>query len=124
MVTKGLDDIGDTRFEEIELDDLTPEINENMYRSHEEDTEEIEVYRHKDYDFPPSMPRPGFKIRANGRFIEYVPDELDRGVVRGRVGRWSAVGGNIVSVRFDEAEDDSYTLRIASVDEDMLRIRR
>jgi hypothetical protein len=122
--TKGIEVIGATHSEEIDLGDLPPEIYENWARSHEEDTEEVEVYRPRDHDFPPSMPRPGFKIRANGRFIEYVPDELDRGVVRGRVGRWRAVGGNIFSVRFGEAEDESYTLRIVSVDEDMLRIRR
>ena len=49
------------------------------------------------------------------RLIDFVP---------GRAGRWTAVGRNIIRVRFDDPEAESYTLRIASVEEGVLRIRR
>ncbi|MDQ5809672.1 MAG: SDR family oxidoreductase [Actinomycetota bacterium] len=116
--------IGATRSEEIELGDLPPEIYENWARSHEEDTERVEVYRPRDFAFPPSFPRPGFEIEENGEFQEYVPAPNDAGVVPGRAGCWKAVGGNIIRVRFDDPEAEPYTLRIASVEEGVLRIRR
>ena len=124
MGTKGIEVIGATRSEKIELGDLPPEIYENWARSHEEDTERVEVYRPRDFAFPPSFPRPGFEIKENGEFQEYVPAPNDAGVVPGRAGRWKAVGGNIIRVRFDDPEAEPYTLRIASVEEGVLRIRR
>ncbi|MDQ3588954.1 MAG: hypothetical protein M3392_01710 [Actinomycetota bacterium] len=124
MGTKGIEVIGATRSEKIELGDLPPEIYENWARSHEEDTERVEVYRPRDFAFPPSFPRPGFEIEENGEFQEYVPAPTDAGVVPGRAGCWKAVGGNIIRVRFDDPEAEPYTLRIASVEEGVLRIRR
>jgi hypothetical protein len=121
---EGVEVIGATRSEEIKLGDLPPEIYENWAHSHEEDTQEIEVYRSRDFEFPLSRPRPGFEIKADGEFLEYVPDPLDGGVVPGRVGRWRSVGANIIRVQFGESQTEPYTLRVASVDEDMLRIRR
>ncbi len=122
--TKGIEVIGATRSEKIELGDLPPEIYENWARSHEEDTERVEVYRPRDFAFPPSFPRPGFEIKENGEFQEYVPAPNDAGVVPGRAGRWTAVGRNIIRLRFDDPEAESYMLRIASVEEGVLRIRR
>ena len=124
MGTKGIEVIGATRSEKIELGDLPPEIYENWARSHEEDTERVEVYRPRDFAFPPSFPRPGFEIEENGEFQEYVPAPTDAGVVPGRAGCWKAVGGNIIRVRFDDPEAEPYTLRLASVEEGVLRIRR
>ena len=124
MGTKGVEVIGATRSEKIELGDLPPEIYENWARSHEEDTERVEVYRPRDFAFPPSFPRPGFEIKENGEFQEYVPAPNDAGVAPGRAGRWKAVGGNIIRVRFDDPEAEPYTLRIVSVEEGVLRIRR
>jgi hypothetical protein len=65
MGTRGIEVIGATRSEKIELGDLPPEIYENWARSHEEDTERAEVYRPRDFAFPPSFPRPGFEIKGN-----------------------------------------------------------
>jgi hypothetical protein len=62
--------------------------------------------------------------RNGGEFQEYVPAPNDAGVVPGRAGRWRAVGGNIIRVRFDDPEAEPYTLRIVSVEEGVLRIRR
>jgi hypothetical protein len=124
MGTEGIEVIGATRSEKIELKDLPPEIYEDWARSHEEDTDDVEVYRPRDFDFPPSFPRPGFEIKENGEFQEYVPDPLDRGVVPGRLGHWRIVGRNIIRVRFDDPEAEPYMLRIESIEEGMLRIRR
>ena len=90
MGTRGIEVIGATRSEKIELGALPPEIYENWARSHEEDTDRVEVYRPRDFDFPPSFPRPGFEIEGNGEFQEYVPGQPVQGWCRdGRgVGRW------------------------------------
>ena len=124
MGTAGIEVIGATRSEKIELGDLAPEIYEDWAHSHEEDTDEVEVYRPRDFDFPPSWPRAGFEIKENGEFQEFVPAPDDRGVVPGRAGYWRAVGRNIIRVRFDDPEAEPYTLRIESVEEGVLRIRR
>ena len=42
--TAGIEVIGATRSEKIELGDLAPEIYEDWADSHEEDTYEVEVY--------------------------------------------------------------------------------
>jgi hypothetical protein len=84
----------------------------------------VEVYRPRDFDFPPSFPRPRFEIRSNGEFQEYVPDLRDAGVVPGRSGRWRAVGLNIIRVRFDDPDAEPRTLRVASVEEGLLKIER
>ena len=124
MGTAGIEVIGATRSEKIELGDLAPEIYEDWAHSHEEDTDEVEVYRPRDFDFPPSWPRAGFEIKENGEFQEFVPAPDDRGVVPGRAGYWRAVGRNIIRVRFDDPEAEPYTLRIESVEEGVLRIKR
>jgi hypothetical protein len=124
MGTEGIEVIGATRSEKIELKDLPPEIYEDWAHSHEEDTDDVEVYRPRDFDFPPSFPRPGFEIKENGEFQEYVPDPLDRGVVPGRLGHWRIVGRNIIRVRFDDPEAEPLTLRIVSVEGEVLKIRR
>jgi len=124
MGTEGIEVIGATRSEKIEPEDLPPEIYENWAHSHEEDTDEVEIYRPRDFDFPPSFPRPGFEIKENGEFQEYVPDPLDGGVVPGRLGRWRAAGRNIIRVRFDDPEAEQLTLRIVSLEDGVLKIRR
>jgi hypothetical protein len=125
MGTEGIEVIGATSSEKITLvEDLPPEVYEDWARSHEEDTEELEVYRPRSFDFPPSWPRPGFEIRENGEFQEYVPHPLDGGVVPGRLGRWRAAGSNIIRVRFDDPTAEPRTLRIASVEEGLLKLER
>jgi hypothetical protein len=124
MGTEGIEVIGATRSEKLTLWDLPPEAFENWARSHEEDTEEVEAYRPRNFDFPPSFPRPGFEIKANGEFQEYVPDPLDRGVVPGLSGHWTAEERRIVHVIFDDPEAEPRTLRIASVEEGLLELER
>jgi hypothetical protein len=53
-----------------------------------------------------------------------VPAPNDEGVVPGKEGRRRAGGRSIIYVRFDDPEVDPYTLRIASVEEGLLKLRR
>jgi hypothetical protein len=124
MGTEGIEVIGAARSEKIELSDLPPEVYENWAHSHKEDTEEVEVYRPRSFDFRPSWPRPGFEIKENGEFQEYVPADDDRGVVPGRLGRWWIAGQNIIRVRYEDPVAEPRTLRIASVEKGLLRLER
>jgi hypothetical protein len=103
---------------------MPAELFKRWVHSHEEDTKDLEVYRPNGFDFPPSRPRPGFEIQENGEFIEYVPDPLDRGVVKGGVGCWRVEGENKVGVYFHGPEPMSYTLEVVSWEENILRTRR
>jgi len=124
MGTEGIEVIGATRSEKLTLWDLPPEAFEPWARSHEDDTEKVEVYRPRNSGFSPSHPRPGFEIKANGGFQEYVPDPLDRGVVPGLTGHWTAEERRIVHVIFDDPEAEPRTLRISSVEEGLLKLER
>lgn len=122
--TEGVEVIGATHSEKRTLWDLPPEAFEDWARSHEEDTEGVEAYRPRDSDFPPSFPRPGFEIKTNGEFQEHVPAPNDAGVVQGLSGHWTAEERRIVQVVFDDPEAEPRTLRIASVEEDLLKLER
>jgi len=102
--------------------ELPPGIFRHWTHSHEEETEDVRVYRPSDYAFPPARGRTGFEIMENGEFIQYDigPDDRTRKVV----GSWKAEGANRVKVYFKEPERKSYTLDIISCDENILRIKR
>jgi hypothetical protein len=66
------------------------EIFEHWIHSHEEDTEDVKVYRPHDYVFPPTRGRTGFEIKENGEFIQY--DIAPACGVEKVMGRWKAEG--------------------------------
>lgn len=102
--------------------EVPPEIFKHWTHSHEEDTEDVEVYRPHDFKFPPARGRTGFEIKENGEFIQY-----DIGPACGIeevMGFWKAEGKNKIRVWFESQKRESYTLSIVSCDEDMLRIKQ
>ena len=78
--------------------------------------------------------RAGVKVRVIFRLHDFAITDVRRNpkstcrlpTTQGwcRDGRWKAVGGNIIRVRFDDPEAEPYTLRVVSVEEGVLRIRR
>ena len=52
------------------------------FHSYEEDTEDIVVYRTRDFKFPPSRGREGFEIKASGEFIKYSIAPTDEDYIR------------------------------------------
>ena len=46
--------------------------------SHEEDTDEAQVFRPGDFDFPPARGRDGFELRADGTSLELRPGPADQ----------------------------------------------
>ena len=51
--------------------DLRKCIVGQWIHSHEEDTQDVTVYRPASYDFPPSRGRMGFEFRKDGKLIYY-----------------------------------------------------
>jgi hypothetical protein len=131
MGTRGIEVIGATRTETIELpppDDTGPRPNglppRELFRhwrhSHEEDTQEAEVYRPAAFDFPPAFGRLGFEIRPNGEFVAHEIGPADEPLEL--PGRWTAADADRIGVCVEGR--DPYTLTILSVDAELLRIRR
>lgn len=85
--------------------------------SHEEDTDDIEVYRPPGFPFPPSFARRGFEIRQDGVFARHGPGPVDEPVTV--TGRWAA---EVIRADFDDPGLGSETLRILSYDQDRLTL--
>ena len=88
----------------------------------EQDTGDIEEYRPEGFVFPPAFQRDGFRIYADGVFIQEDLGPLDVPVPV--LGRWELRGPNQVTVSFNSSTRDDFTFEIVSVDDSALRIRR
>jgi hypothetical protein len=102
--------------------ELPAEIFKHWVHSHEDDTEDIKVYRPADYKFPPSRGREGFEIKQNGEFILYRIAPTDG--LRKLTGHWKSEGKNKIIVSFEEHEVGSYTINIVLCSKDILKIKK
>lgn len=125
--TRGIEVIGASRSERSDLfpegpgaGDVAPELFKYWIHSFEEDTEEADVYRPADFDFPVAYGRRGLEIRKDGEFILHAIGPAD-GTVE-IPGHWTATGSDQLSVRLEGRVP--FTLTILSVDNEMLRVRR
>lgn len=82
--------------------------------SHEEDTDELRVYRPGDYPLPPSRGRTSIELRDDGTYSRRAPGPVDAPVET--TGRWSRAGDRL------ELDDDVWEL--ASVEPDRLTVRK
>lgn len=102
------------------------EVSSLMFKhwkhSHEEDYEEIKVYRPSEYNFPPSRGRDGFELKENGEFIRYGVGATDKQVAV--VGTWIPESENKIQVSFDNQNSQSFIIDSVSLDENVLKIRR
>jgi hypothetical protein len=92
----------------------------NWAHMHEEDTDEVEIYRPGDFPVPIARGREWLEIEADGGFIRY-----DIGPGDGpepHPGRWEMVGEMVI--RFSPDEGTSYTRTIDSVEANLLKIRK
>ncbi|MBC6606513.1 hypothetical protein H8B13_06765 [Hymenobacter sp. BT188] len=90
--------------------------------AHEEDTEDIEVYRPNTYSFAPSRGRTGFNFEHNGLFTQY--DIAPTDGLEGRKGQWKAESEAVLRITFDNQEEPGYRLEIVSLEKDLFKIRR
>ncbi len=104
------------------MNELPSEIFKHWVHSYEEDTEDVEVYRPRGHDFPPSRGRTGFEIRKNGEFVQYDIAPTD-GLQR-VMGHWKAEGTDRIEVSLESPFRRSSILNIESCDKDILKIRK
>ena len=91
------------------------------FHSYEEDTEDIVVYRTRDFKFPPSRGREGFEIKASGEFIKYSIAPTDG--LRPIGGRVRIEKSKLI-IDFSEQPSKPYTLNIVSCDKGLLKIAK
>lgn len=106
----------------ITTEDLLPELFKHWIHAHEEDTDDVQVYRPSEHTFPPSRGRTGFEIKDNGEFIQYEigPNDAPQPVP----GRWHREGAQRIRVDLEGGKYRSFTLTIVSVDDQVLRVRQ
>jgi hypothetical protein len=90
--------------------------------SHEEDKDNIQVYRPNTYKFPLSRGRRGFEIKKDGEFIHHGIGPTDRTTKIN--GNWTNEGPDVIKVDFGEEKTKSYKLKILSCDGDILKVEK
>jgi hypothetical protein len=83
--------------------------------SHEEDSGDEMVFRPAGYAFPPSRGREAFELRPDGSYAGSVPGPVDK--PEPTEGEWSLEEGGRLKL-------GDRVLEIASVDGDVLRVRK
>lgn len=99
---------------------LDPSVFNEWLHSHEEDSDEVAVYRPRGHPFPPARGRGGFEIREDGRFVELAIAATD-GTTERR-GRWSERDDGRLDVRIPNGT--SYVMDVVEVEEDALKVRK
>jgi hypothetical protein len=90
--------------------------------SHEEDTNNIKVYRPNTYKFPLARGREGFEIKKSGHFIHHGIGPTDRTTKVN--GNWTNPEPNIIKVEFGEERPTSFKIKILSSDNDVLKVEK
>lgn len=103
-------------------DDLPKGIYTHWIHSHEEDTDDVKVYRPSDYTFPPSRGRMGFEIKENGEFIQHDIAPTD-GLVQ-VMAHWMKTGAQRILVSFADPSKSPYVVTIVAFEGNRLKIRQ
>jgi hypothetical protein len=102
---------------------LPQEIYEKRWtHSHEEDYDDIQVYRPSTFNFPLSRGRIAFEIEKSGIFIQYGigPDDTKKKVE----GNWTIEEPNTIKINFADKAIKSYSMKILSYDNNTLLIKK
>jgi hypothetical protein len=103
--------------------DINPEfLYQQWTHLHEEDAGGVEVYRNKDYDFPPSRGRQGFEFRKDGTFIQSDIGPVDVNVKTS--GKWERTGEREVKITLEDQQRPPYRMEIVELTKDRLKIRQ
>jgi hypothetical protein len=104
------------------MKDLQECILRGWAQSHEEDTQDVSVYRPVGYDFPPSRGRMGFEFREGGELTYYGIARADGS--KQSSGRWTIEGSNQVRIDVDNERIQSFVMEVVSCDDETLKVRR
>ncbi len=104
------------------MEELRECILRHWTHSHEEDTQDLRIYRPADYAFPPSRGRVGFEFRRGGEVVYHGIAQTD-GSEPSR-GRWTIEGANVLRIAVDNPHIQPFTLDVVSCDSQTLKVRR
>lgn len=93
-------------------------LNGSWSHSHEEDRDDVQVFRPGDHAFPPSRGRTGFTLRADGTAGVGSPGPDDRGA-SSEGGTWK-LEGDVLDVR---GPGWAATYEVVTADQDHLELR-
>ncbi|MCB0546819.1 MAG: hypothetical protein KDD19_04475 [Phaeodactylibacter sp.] len=90
--------------------------------SHEDDTQEVKVYRPASYDFPPSRGREGFNLMEGGECIYYGIAPADGST--NEPASWSWADGSMLTIKRKAEGAPEMVMEVVSVGEDMLKVKK
>ena len=97
-------------------------LERHWIHSHEEDTQDIRVYRPAGYDFPPARGRRGLEFREGGELIYYGIARADGSEQFS--GRWTIEERDLVRINVDNERIRPFILKVVSCNDDTLEVRR
>jgi hypothetical protein len=104
------------------MDELQDCIVGLWIHSHEEDTPEARVYRHRGYSFPPARGRRGFELREGGAATTYEIAPTDGS--RPTNGHWMLEAPGRIRIESADEQTAPQTLEVVSCDEEILRVKQ
>jgi hypothetical protein len=97
-------------------------LKRHWIHSHEEDTQDVRVYRPAGYDFPPARGRRGFEFREGGALVYFGIARADGSELF--PGRWTIAGTTRVRIDVDNERIQPFILEVVSCDDETLKVRR
>jgi hypothetical protein len=97
-------------------------ILKHWVHSHEEDTQDLRIYRPANYAFPASRGRVGFDFHAGGKLDYYAigradgPEQLS--------GSWVLEGSNLLKITVNSQRIQPFELQVVACDDQLLKVRR
>lgn len=109
--------------------DTTPEgslqpqqLQRTWLHAHEEDQDNIWVYRPDTYNFPSSRGRTGFRLEKNSIAVQFNIAPTD-GIVESK-GTWELENGRIIRIFLSNSRYLNSNLEIVSLKDDVLKVRQ
>lgn len=97
-------------------------IYNHWIHSYEEDINEIQVFRHDGYRFPPSRGRERLIIKEDGEFLQINIDPTDR--KKANIGSWKLIKEDQMEVYFENNSKQSFIIEFVEVNQDLIKIRK
>jgi hypothetical protein len=97
-------------------------LKRHWIHSHEEDTQDVRVYRPAGYDFPPARGRRGFEFREGEELIYYGIARADGSELF--PGRWRIEETDRVRIDVDNERVQPFILEVISCNDETLKVRR
>jgi hypothetical protein len=99
-----------------------PELCRHWIHAHEEDHDDVQVFRPEEHPLPPSRGRRHLDLRRDGSLLETRPGPDDRALAA--PGRWTLVGDRLRLFRDPAARTPDRELEVVSLEADRLVVKR